>query len=296
MKLYDIVLSIVIIILFISIYAVNIVNIGMENIKKNWPLYRCNPMIMPMASYFGHDPAENFTYCIQNMQGAYMGHLLQPTHYAMSLFQNTIGQLGEDINWVRKKISSLTGNLTNIFGSILGIFINLLIEFQRMIIKLKDTMGKIVGTMATTIYLVESSIMTGKSIMEGPIGDTLNFVCFHPETSLELESGERKKMKDIEIGDILCNGSKVLATMNIIGNKNKTTDENPYYEIYSHTLNQIIYVTGSHLIKEGNQFIPVSKSELANKCNHLKSDSMNCLITDDHIIQIGEHIFWDWED
>jgi len=41
-------------------------------IKANWPLYRCNPIYMPLAD----DIESNFVYCIQSMQGNFMGYLL----------------------------------------------------------------------------------------------------------------------------------------------------------------------------------------------------------------------------
>ena len=52
-------------------------------IKAQWPLYRCNPMYMPLAD----NMEENFVYCVQSMQTNFMGHLLQPLtfitfHYA----------------------------------------------------------------------------------------------------------------------------------------------------------------------------------------------------------------------
>ena len=72
---------ILIFLVFGMLFAINILSVGIANIKKNWPLYRCNPTIMPFASFFGHDPKTNFTYCIQNMQSAYMGNILQPINY-----------------------------------------------------------------------------------------------------------------------------------------------------------------------------------------------------------------------
>ena len=86
MKSSDISLSIIIILIFILLYVFNILVVGIKNIKNNWPKYRCNPVVMPFASLFGQDPAQNFTYCIQTMQTNYMGYLTQPIHYNMSVF------------------------------------------------------------------------------------------------------------------------------------------------------------------------------------------------------------------
>ena len=67
MKLSDLLLSIFIVAVFIGLYVANVLAIGKKNIQDNWALYRCSPMVMPIANMFGHDTMKNFAYCIQNM-------------------------------------------------------------------------------------------------------------------------------------------------------------------------------------------------------------------------------------
>jgi len=132
--------------------------------------------------------------------------------------------------------------------------------------------------------------------MAGPVGQTLRFVCFHPDTKVQLIDNSFKKMKNIDLGDKLKNGSIVEATLNIKGNSDN--DKNSYYKIYSKEYSEYIYVTGSHLIKDENtnKFINVRDLNSAIKCPDLKTKTMSCLITDDHLIKLGEYTFWDWED
>jgi len=54
-------------------------------------------------------------------------------------------------------------------------------------------------------------------------------------------------MKDVKIGDVLINESKVRATMQI-----QTSQDDPFYRIYSEDIQDYIYVTGSHHIKDGD--------------------------------------------
>jgi hypothetical protein len=56
---------------------------AVQQIKDNWPKYRCNPMYMPLSD----DIQKDFVYCIQSMQTNYMGYLLQPLTYITSNFQ-----------------------------------------------------------------------------------------------------------------------------------------------------------------------------------------------------------------
>ena len=176
MKSADITLSICIILLFLGMYFYNILAVGIKKIKNNWPEYRCEPMMMPFAGTFGHDVSKNFTYCIQTMQGNYMGVLLQPLHYLMSVTSKTIGGVTEAIQDIRSFINVFINMITSIVKSIFGIFINLLTQFQFIMIKMKDMMGKIVGIMATMMYLLQGSIMTMQSSWNGPPGEMVRFM------------------------------------------------------------------------------------------------------------------------
>ena len=176
MKSSDITLSIFIILTFVAMYFYNILAVGIKKIKDNWPKYRCNPMMMPFAGTFGHNVTQNFTYCIQTMQGNYMGTLLQPLNYLMSVTTKTIGGLRESIQDIRSFINVFRNMITSIVKNIFGIFINILTQFQFNMIKMKDMMGKIVGIMATMMYLLQASVMTMQSSWKGPPGEMVRFM------------------------------------------------------------------------------------------------------------------------
>ena len=107
--------------------------------------------------------------------------------------------------------------------------------------------------------------------------------CFSPETEVQLKNGTTRQMKNLELGDVLINGSIVEATMKI---KNQS---DPYYKIGD------IHVTGSHYVKDGNVYKQVrnfSKAEPTDKVDKV----VCCLVTSDHKIPVGDFMFWDWED
>ena len=295
MKFYDVIISLIIILLFVLLYAFSILSIGLKKIHEKWPEYRCNPMMMPFAGQLGPKgttTTQNFTSCVQSQMKGLMGTLLEPVHYATSLANSSTGGLGGALNDVRKMTDFVRNMIKQIIQQIIGIFMNILIEIVKLIIKMKDLGGKIMGTMAIQIFMLDGMVKTGESIWNGTLGDVVRFLCFHPHTPILLNNGKIEKMRDIKIGDILANGSKVIGTLELEG-----SESNSYYKIYSETLKKDIYITGSHLIQDPTSgcFIPVSKLKEAVKSNYY-TKSMNCLITDDHLIPVGEYIFWDWED
>ena len=288
---------ILIFLVFGMLFAINILSVGIANIKKNWPLYRCNPTIMPFASFFGHDPKTNFTYCIQNMQSAYMGNILQPINYNLNALASVGTELSGAISSARGFIARLRTEISNIVGSIFGVFLNLIIQMQKILINIKDTFGKISGIMATLLYTLSGTVMTTQSMWNGPPGQMVRALCFDPNTMLKLNCGKEVKMKDVDIGDVLKNGTVVCATMKI---KNYDRDGKPihkYWKVPEGEAGSDIFVTGCHLVRhpQSGDFVPVSEHPDAIETEQ-SSKWFSCLITDNHTIPIGKHLFHDWED
>lgn len=261
-------------------------------IKANWPLYRCNPMYMFLADNI----EENFTYCIQSMQGNYMGYLLQPLTFITGSLTTMMGGYMNDIQNIRAMFNKIRTFFSSIIQSVFGVFLNLIIEFQRITIGIKDLIGKTIGIMLSLMYVLDGSIKTMGSTWNGPPGQMVRALgkCFHPDTSIKLLDGSIKLMKYIDLGDILEDGSIVESILRI-SNKN---DPEYLYKIPNQGIfNEDIYVTGSHLIfdKSQQKFIKVCDYHLAEKTNS-KIDWFSCLITNTHNIKIGNELFWDWED
>lgn len=259
-------------------------------VKANWPLYRCNPMYMGLADNI----EENFSYCIQNMQGNYMGYLLQPLTHVTNSLTTTMGGFSSDIQNIRAMFSKIRTFFTTIIQSVFGIFLNLIIEFQRITIGIKDLIGKTIGIMVSMMYILDGSVKTMNSSWNGPPGQMVRSLgkCFHPNTIVELQNGNCVCMKDLNLGDVLKDGSIVETTLKI----NNTNREN-FYVIPNKKNNTDILVTGSHLVydSQSNKFIKVENYKNA-KYTNITTEWFSCVITDTHSFYIGNERFWDWED
>ena len=176
MKTSDLLSAIFIIIVFIGLYVLSFLVIGTKYIQDNWPLYRCNPSVMPFSSMFGHDTGENFTYCIQNMQTDYMGYLLEPVNYMTSIAEEGLGDIGGSLNYLRQLFSHIRESITGIVTGIFGVFLNMLVEFQKITMGIKDLMGKTVGILTTLLYVVDGTVMTMQSGWDGPPGQLVRSI------------------------------------------------------------------------------------------------------------------------
>jgi hypothetical protein len=264
-----------------------------SEIKANWPLYRCNPMYMPLADNI----EENFVYCVQSTQKNFMGNLLQPLTFLTGSLGTMFGGLSEEINSVRAMFYKIRTFFSTIVQSIFGVFLNLVIEFQKITIGIKDLMGKTIGIMVSLMYVMEGSVITMNSTWNGPPGQLVRSLgkCFHPNTIIKLQDGRTKQIKDIDLGDILESGSIVESVMKIDNKRERV----PLYVIEKFGVNgENIHVTGSHLVfdKSQNKFIPVENYSRAKVDLNVSTDWFCCLITSNHKIPIGKEVFWDWED
>ena len=263
-----------------------------SEIKANWPLYRCNPMYMPLAD----NMEENFTYCIQSMQSGFMGYLLEPLTFITNTIGSMMGGFMNDIQSIRGMFNKIRTQFSNIIQSIFGVFLNLIIEFQKITISIKDLIGKTIGIMVSLMYVMDGSIKTMNSTWNGPPGQMVKALgkCFYPNTKVKLQDGTVKQMKDINLGDILENGSIVEAVM-MIDNKREPVS---LYRIPNEGVGGTdIFVTGKHLVFDKKTQRLIKVENYSNAINSkIEIDWFSCLITSDHKIQIGNELFWDWED
>lgn len=163
----DILKSLIIFIIFLSINVLIMLSIGLNHITDNWPLYKCNPVVMPFAKMFNHDPIQNFESCIKNIQNMHMGSLLDPVYFMMQ----TVSEIGDEIVQAVMGFSGILNlfklNLGNIATMAIDAVINILIELQSILIKFKDMINKLVGIFVTIVYLIGGTQTTATTIWNG---------------------------------------------------------------------------------------------------------------------------------
>ena len=299
MKSSDIALTLFILLIFVLLTVINMMSVGIKKVQDDWPLYRCNPIVMPFANIFGHDTMSNFVYCIQSMQTDYMDVLLQPLNYNFSVITSVGDVLNDSVNSARKFFSNLRNMISDTIASIFGVFLSILIEFQRVTINIKDIFGKVVGILATIIHTLNGSIMTMESTWAGPPGQMVRSLCFDPDTKLNTETGH-VAMSDVKLGSKMKNNTIVQAVLRISNIDEDGNQIEAVYKIDNGENNEPIYVSGSHLVYDPTLEEYVQVKNLRGKKPSVITDRVckefACLITSNHTIPIGEWLFHDWED
>jgi hypothetical protein len=210
--------------------------------------------------------------------------------------------MNESINSFRELFLTIRTRALKIFFDLFSVFFNMIIEFQRVGINIKDLFSKVAAIVGTMMYILSGSIMSVQSAWNGPAGDLVRKVskikirCFDPNTLIKANN-EYVKMCDLKLGDILKDGSEVIATMMINNLDMSGNPIQPYYLLKNGEKEEDIYVSGTHLIYNPHlmDFEMVSDNKNAIKTD-IYGKYFTCLITSSHIIPIGKHVFHDWED
>tara|TARA_Y100000389_G_scaffold49369_1_gene45061 strand:+ start:561 stop:1145 length:585 start_codon:yes stop_codon:yes gene_type:complete len=176
MDSHYIVQSFLIIIIFGLLQLTNLFAVGVKHIKNNWSLYRCNPLIIPFAGLFGHDPQETFTYCAHNYNMNFMQYLMDPLKWMVG----NIGNIGKDVSDTVGDIvnlgSSTNSGIFSVFTNIYGTATNVLAQFQIIVLGLKDTFSKIVGILITFLYLLKGIEYAVPSALLTPPGKAIIWI------------------------------------------------------------------------------------------------------------------------
>jgi hypothetical protein len=261
-----------------------------EEVRANWPKYRCNP------SYwiYSQDLSQDFTYCVQTSQIHMTGYLLQPMNYMISGLTSMGSEMANSINDTRRSLSDTRGFISTIIDNIFGVFLNLVIQMQKMIISIKDMVGKMIGIVVTIMYMLDGSIKTMKSVWAGPPGQLVKSIasCFHQNTLVALADGRSIPMQKVPPGSQLEDGSIVHAVLQVAN-----LAKEPFYIMPGGVGGTSVYVTGDHFVycKATKKWVHV-RDEMTSGASNYVEDTLSCLITTNRRIRLGRLKFSDWED
>lgn len=255
----------------------------LDDLKKNWVAYRCNPVYMPMAGLVGDDIVSNFTKCTLKNFSDYTGFVMDPIMGEFAVVNETLGEVTTTLSSMRSMMSGVRGGFLGVVGSVFGKIQNLMSQTQYIIIRMRTLLGRVVGVMFSFIYIFYGGMQSGQSLVNGPVGSAMSFLCFDEHTRIHTFRG-MVSMKDVVIGDRLFgNLSVVTSTYKLDGTGIQM------YELSG------ILVTGSHKVKHKGKFIRIDKHPLAKKVNK-KCKNLVCLNTSTGRISLRNHEFLDFDE
>ena len=157
MNTSDILFSIFILISFIVVYAMSMMETRRKKIKENWETYKCNPTIMPFASYYNEDvnTSENFSKCMSNMQNANTMSFLEPVYGMMDGLTTFGGGLQSEILGIQNSVNVVIGAVNDIFSTFFIMLANILSGIYKILANMKDTTERIIAMNELTKVMLD---------------------------------------------------------------------------------------------------------------------------------------------
>jgi hypothetical protein len=263
-----------------SLYMFAMNNI--KDLKNNWAEYRCNPAYMPLAGLVGQDPFKNFNDCTMKSFQDYTGFVVDPIMSQFSTMTSIVSQIGGSIDSMRKMMAETRDGFLGIVGTVFGKIQNLMSQFQYIIIRMRTLMARLVGIMMSFVYIFTTGSQTGSSVLNGPIGRTMNFLCFDEDTLIKNGYGSMVYMRNLKLGDSLPNSNYVTSIYTIDGT-------NVPMFVLGNTK-----VSGGHKVWYKDAFIPVAHHPDAVPTSDSKK--LVCINTHLRSFVVGTHIFMDFKE
>ena len=169
----DIMISLLIIFSFFICMALLMASNQLQNIQNNWGEYRCNPSIMPFASYLGPpgtNNSENMSYCMQSAMTSLAPGILQPFSYLQSKTTGMMSGIANSLVVAREEQNNTKVQSSGIFSSIYSMFSNLIVTFNVIVIKLLSAQGKTSGILTTLLHIMSTVQLTFESMWAGVPG------------------------------------------------------------------------------------------------------------------------------
>jgi hypothetical protein len=254
----------------------------LREIKDNWVQYRCNPIYMPLAGAVGSDILTNFTNCsMQNVQ-SYAGFVLDPIFQNFAIFTDLFKNILESIQFIRKKMGGTVDAFMGIVSSMFGKIQNTMGSTLQLVGRIRTIMNRIISVFVVMLHIAKTGIASGESIDNGPIGQIARFLCFDPETMITMLDKSLKRAGDINVGNILQDGTRITSVMIFDG------IETPMFYLGD------IRVSGNHKVLYNNMWILCSDHPDAVPAESIPR--IICFNTNTHLIPIGKYIFKDYEE
>ena len=155
-----------------------------EEVANDWQNQRCNPKYIPFAGYITHPDgttafdytAENFQYCIQDVENGVTGQAVQPLNYLVSGVTDMLNIIGTAVQKTREFINILRKNIRKFAEDVLHKILNVMIPLQSLLISLKDMLDKTQGIMTAGLYTFLAAYDTLKALMGSMVELTVTFL------------------------------------------------------------------------------------------------------------------------
>ena len=277
--------NIVIILLFTGVFYGISAAMKFSTVKANWAQYRCDPAIMPFASYYGYDTTENFNYCTGNIFASKTGPTVSSFSSILGGISDVLGTLSTSMNSLRTSVATLGGGINVIFQEFVDRITGFFFQMRLSAVRIKMLMGRLYTIFFSVMYMGMSG-MTGLTTFSNT--DLFRFVdglgCFPPAQPIVTRRGVLPIGK-VQVGDVLAGGERV----------------NGVFRFWArgHPMRRLgsVLVSDNHYVRLGDgAWVRADEHPDSVAADPWHADELVCLNTDRHTMRIGGYVFRDFDE
>lgn len=268
--------------LLITLFTVG----NLREIAANFPRYRCNPALMPFASNFGYDTAENFNFCLNSVFQVKAAEIFTPIYNLLGGFTQVVTLITNVTLGIRKLFSNFLLGINQFVRQVRDKIQSVLFSIRMSFIKLHNLMGRVYGTMFAVIFMGTSAMTAGFNVADNDLVKFIFEFCFDPNTLITLHSGEQIPLREVKVGDRLLdvNETKVYVTSTFRFSGEKT-----------HMVNlHGVKVSDQHYVSYGGTMIPAGEHPNSEPCESLPE--LVCLNVTGHTFKLGQDVYADYDE
>jgi hypothetical protein len=238
-----------------------------QEIRRNWPLYRCQPQITPFARYYGYDLQETINFCIKEQVKEHSGEVMVPLYKGMEKVMDTVDSVYERAEAIAGGVDGLLGEFKSFVVNFTNSFRLLGTRVRISLIRTKNIFDRVYGTFIAFVYASISAITFGYNMACNPLTVFIGAIagvdvcCFAPETLVRMVDGSARPIRDVQIGDWLSGATgetnRVTSVMRFRG------ADVPMVRLRG------VHVSGNHQVRSGGTWIPAGE--------HPEAISAECL-------------------
>jgi hypothetical protein len=264
-----------------------------SEVVNNWEKYRCDVSVLPFAGFYGKDATENFEYCMTHMLTQKASAFTGPFASVLTIIVGGMMTFMQSLNSFRVMLGSLTGGVGKVFQEFSDRFSFLYNNIQITSTRMQFLFKRLISSFISIIFLGSSAVTAGMNFGDTFLFKFLDTFCFDPETVLELSGGAVKAVKNVELGSVLSDGSRVVSV----------------YRFYSRGVPMVrfsgphgpVVVSTNHYMKgagaETDKWIRCEDHPDARLLGDWGSNRpLVCFDTDTHRIPFGKYIFSDYDE
>ena len=175
MQSNDIFYSIFIFLGFIILTVLSMMESRRKAVRDNWAEMKCNPSIMPFASYYGPEgtsTSKNFSDCMSKMQNDETLNFVGPLYEVMNSFSDFGGAMGSELVDVQNGIKNVVTTMNEMFSTFFILVANIVGGVYKVLATMKDSTERIIAINELLKIYLDQMLANVNAIKAADLGNS----------------------------------------------------------------------------------------------------------------------------